>query len=92
MTGNDDNTGGLFSNGGEPWWADLVSRAVFSPAFDQRRAIFTNRSLRFDKIKAVGFDFDHTLGLYNCEALDELAMRLVIDRLAEHEGMPPGLI
>ncbi|MEE9395043.1 MAG: HAD-IG family 5'-nucleotidase [Planctomycetota bacterium] len=63
------------------WWNDVLKRAVQSPVFDSRRQIFTNRTLRFDKIKAVGFDFDHTLAVYNCEALDAVAMRLVIERL-----------
>lgn len=75
-----------------PWWADFVSRTVFSPTFDQGRRIFTNRSLRLDKIRAIGFDFDHTLAHYNCEALDSLAMNLVIKRLVEHEGMPKDFV
>ncbi|MEZ6195455.1 MAG: HAD-IG family 5'-nucleotidase [Planctomycetota bacterium] len=79
----DGRTGGKTN----PWWQDLVERAVQSPVLDKRRSIFTNRTLRFDKIKAVGFDFDHTLAIYRCEKLDELAMRLVIDRLIADEGM-----
>ncbi len=54
---------------------------------DNQHAIFTNRTLRFEKVKAIGFDFDHTLAIYNTERLDGLAMQLVIDRLIEHEGM-----
>ena len=68
-----------------PWWHQLVTTATLSPLFDSQRAIFCNRTLRFDKVKAVGFDFDHTLAVYNCETLDNLAMKLVIDRLIEHE-------
>ena len=70
-----------------PWWHRLVSTALLNPVFEQQRSIFTNRSLRFDKIGAIGFDFDHTLALYNCERLDSLAMKLVIDRLVEHENV-----
>lgn len=73
---------------GRPWWYDLVSTSIRSPVVDNQHAIFTNRTLRFDKVKAVGFDFDHTLAVYNTEMLDGLAMRLVIDRLIEHESFP----
>jgi HAD superfamily 5'-nucleotidase-like hydrolase len=76
----------LADGSAEPWWYNLVDRAVQSPVLDKRRVIFTNRTLRFDKTAAVGFDFDHTLGIYKTEALDELAMRLVIDRLIKFEG------
>jgi HAD superfamily 5'-nucleotidase-like hydrolase len=68
-----------------PWWYGLITSAIISPSLDARRAIFTNRTLRFSRIKAVGFDFDHTLAVYNCAALDRLAMDLVIDRLIREE-------
>jgi len=76
--------------GGEnvPWWYRLVTTAIRSPVVDNQHAIFTNRTLRFEKVKAVGFDFDHTLAVYNTERLDGLALRLVVDRLIAHEGMP----
>ncbi|MFN0059124.1 MAG: HAD-IG family 5'-nucleotidase [Planctomycetota bacterium] len=70
-----------------PWWYELVHAATTSPVLGHDRAVFTNRTLRFDRIKAVGFDFDHTLAVYNCEKLDSLAMRLVIDRLIAEEGL-----
>ncbi len=70
-----------------PWWYDIVTTAIRSPVVDNQHAIFTNRTLRFEKIQAVGFDFDHTLAIYNTERLDGLAMRLVVDRMIEHEGI-----
>ena len=73
--------------GRPPWWYDLVTTSIRSPVVDNQHAIYTNRTLRFEKIKAVGFDFDHTLAIYNTEMLDGLALRLVTDRLIEHEGM-----
>ncbi len=75
------------SPGRIPWWYDLVTTAIRSPVVDNQHAIFTNRTLRFEKIKAVGFDFDHTLAVYNTERLDGLALKLVVDRLIEREGM-----
>ncbi|MEE8142671.1 MAG: HAD-IG family 5'-nucleotidase [Planctomycetota bacterium] len=78
--------------GGElPWWHNLVNSAILGPVIDPNRTVFTNRTLRFDRINAVGFDLDHTLAIYNCSALDSLAMRLAIDRLIAHENIPPAL-
>ncbi len=71
-----------------PWWYDLVTAAIHSPVVDQSRAIYTNRTLRLDRIRAVGFDFDHTLAVYNCSELDRLAMELVIQRLIDIESIP----
>jgi len=79
-------------NNGEGWWHDLINTALMNPVLDQRRAIFTNRSLRFDRVEAVGFDLDHTLALYNCPALDGLAMHLVTKRLIDEEGYDPAFV
>ncbi len=72
----------------QPWWYQLASATIRNPVFEHQAAIFTNRSLRMERVKAVGFDFDHTLALYNCARLDELAMKLVSERLIEQEDMP----
>lgn len=69
-------------------WLDMIAMAIRTPVYDQHRAVYTNRTMRFGQIEAVGFDFDHTLAVYNCEALDALAEKLVADRLVEHEGIP----
>ena len=69
-------------------WIDMIAMAIRTPVFDHQRAIYTNRTLRFGQVDAVGFDFDHTLAVYNCPALDDLAEKLVADRLVEHEGVP----
>ncbi|MCA8961785.1 MAG: HAD-IG family 5'-nucleotidase [Planctomycetes bacterium] len=74
--------------GRAPWWYELVLATTRSQLVDPKRSIYTNRTLRFDRIGAVGFDFDHTLAIYNCENLDRLAMEMVIDRLIEHEKLP----
>ncbi|MCB9832847.1 MAG: HAD-IG family 5'-nucleotidase [Planctomycetes bacterium] len=72
----------------QPWWYQLASATIRNPVFEHQAAIYTNRSLRMDRIAAIGFDFDHTLALYNCARLDGLAMKLVSERLIEQEGMP----
>lgn len=69
-------------------WFDVISTAIRNPTLDHQRSIFTNRTLRFDFIKAVGFDFDHTLAVYNAKALDDLAEQLVARKLVEEEGIP----
>lgn len=71
-----------------PWWYDLFTSTVRSPLLDHHGTIYTNRTLRFSRIKAVGFDFDHTLAVYNCAELDSVAMGLVIERLIENAGVP----
>ncbi|MEM7262245.1 MAG: HAD-IG family 5'-nucleotidase, partial [Planctomycetota bacterium] len=71
-----------------PWWYELVLATTRSQLVDPRRSIYTNRTLRFDRVEAIGFDFDHTLAVYNCENLDGLAMQLVIDRLIKEEKIP----
>ncbi|MEM7165414.1 MAG: HAD-IG family 5'-nucleotidase [Planctomycetota bacterium] len=75
-----------------PWWHELVSSTVQTPVFANHRAIFTNRTLRLERIGAVGFDFDHTLAVYNNAALDSLALKLVTDRLIQHEGVSKRLV
>ena len=37
--------------------------------------IFVNRSLNMGNIRAIGFDMDHTLVVYNREAFETLAFR-----------------
>ena len=71
-----------------PWWYDVITTAMRTPVLDQQRTIYTNRTLRYERIGAVGFDFDHTLAVYNTKALDELAMGLVTEHLVKEEKMP----
>ncbi|CAJ0589865.1 unnamed protein product [Cylicocyclus nassatus] len=52
--------------------------------------IFANRSLRFDKIKCVGFDMDATLAIYKTPVCEELAFDLAVQRLV-FLGYPPDI-
>jgi len=65
----------------------MIAMAIRTPVFDHQRTIYTNRTLRFGQVHAVGFDFDHTLAVYNTPALDELSEKLVADRMVKHEGI-----
>ncbi|MEC9476607.1 MAG: HAD-IG family 5'-nucleotidase [Planctomycetota bacterium] len=69
-------------------WFEVISTAIRNPSLDHQRSVFTNRTLRFDYIQAVGFDFDHTLAVYNSKALDDLAEQMVARKLVEEEGIP----
>ena len=50
--------------------------------------IFTNRSIKMNRIEAVGFDMDYTLAQYNVEALDLLTMHRVLDILVRDHKYP----
>ena len=42
--------------------------------------IFVNRSLNMGNIRAIGFDMDHTLAIYNREAFEALAFRATLQK------------
>ncbi len=52
--------------------------------------IFVNRSLNMANIRAIGFDMDHTLALYNREAFENLAFRKTLEKFIQN-GYPEEL-
>ena len=52
--------------------------------------MYVNRSLNMDRIKAIGFDMDHTLVMYNREAFESLAFRETLKKFIE-AGYPEEL-
>ena len=52
--------------------------------------MFVNRSLNMERIKAIGFDMDHTLLMYNREAFESLAFRETLKKFIE-AGYPEEL-
>ena len=50
--------------------------------------IYTNRSLRMQSIRAIGFDMDHTLALYQRESFEQLTFDLAVERLIERYDYP----
>jgi HAD superfamily 5'-nucleotidase-like hydrolase len=52
------------------------------------RQIFTNRPVRLETIRFIGFDLDWTLADYNRLPLLQLILELTIDRLIEHFNYP----
>jgi len=54
--------------------------------------IFTNRSIKMSRIRAIGFDMDYTLAQYNVEALDRLTMERVLHILVSEHRYPEGIL
>jgi 5'-nucleotidase len=52
--------------------------------------MYVNRSLNMERIKAIGFDMDHTLLMYNREAFESLAFRETLKKFIE-SGYPEQL-
>lgn len=57
---------------------------------DRRERIYVNRSLNMAKIKAVGFDMDHTLAQYNRTEFEALAFQETLKKFIE-AGYPEEL-
>jgi HAD superfamily 5'-nucleotidase-like hydrolase len=53
--------------------------------------IYTNRSLRMQSIRAIGFDMDHTLALYDREPFEQLTFDLAVQRLIAKFGYPDSI-
>lgn len=52
--------------------------------------IFVNRSLNMGRIRAIGFDMDHTLAIYNREEFEALAFRVTLAKFIA-AGYPSAL-
>lgn len=67
----------------------LLDAGVSAEAPHTRR-VFTNRDLAFESMKAVGFDMDYTLGIYNQPALEALSVEICVQKLIA-KGHPARL-
>ncbi|HEY6106181.1 MAG TPA: 5'-nucleotidase domain-containing protein, partial [Anaeromyxobacteraceae bacterium] len=56
------------------------------------RQVFVNRSLRMDKVEAVGFDMDYTLAIYQLTRMEKLAFELTAARMVERLGYPESIL
>ena len=63
---------------------------VKSPRIEKSKRVYVNRSLNMDKIKAIGFDMDHTLARYRREEFEKLAFQETLKK-AIAAGYPPDL-
>lgn len=68
---------------------EIASLGWASPPLDRR--IFCNRNLRLDDIDWIGFDMDYTLAVYRQEAMDQLAIDVVVEKLVHEAGYPKVL-
>ncbi len=55
---------------------------------DPTRRIYTNRNLDMSEIAAVGFDMDYTLAQYHQVQMDQLSVRMTVQKLIEKHGYP----
>lgn len=53
-----------------------------------QRRVFTNRNLRMESLRAMGFDMDHTLAVYNTVNFNHLCFELALQRLVDGFGYP----
>lgn len=70
----------------DPKQVPVANESVIPP----EERVFCNRKLKMSRIRAIGFDMDHTLGVYNGPEIEELAYRCTIEKLIE-KGYPERL-
>ncbi|HEY6221714.1 MAG TPA: HAD-IG family 5'-nucleotidase, partial [Candidatus Eisenbacteria bacterium] len=58
----------------------------------RRHRVFVNRNLRMTKIRAIGFDLDHTLAHYDPVPVETLAFDLTKQKLVENKGYPREIL
>lgn len=61
-------------------------------SYPYRGEILCNRALNMSKIKAVGFDMDYTLAMYNSEQFETLSATLALEKLVNVLGYPKQLL
>jgi len=57
----------------------------------RERRVFVNRNLRMEGVRALGFDMDHTIALYNRASFEQLTHDLAVQNLVEWRGYPDGI-
>ncbi len=58
----------------------------------RRHRVFVNRNLRMTRVRAIGFDLDHTLAHYDPISVEELAFDLTKRKLVEAKGYPREIL
>ena len=58
----------------------------------RRHRVFVNRNLRLSKIRAIGFDLDHTLAHYDPVPVEELAFDLTKQKLVASKHYPREIL
>jgi 5'-nucleotidase len=78
------------------WETPEIQSLLAEPVTGRRevpaaRQVFVNRTLRMDKIEAVGFDMDYTLAIYQLRNMETLAFRLTAELMVSRFGYPAAL-
>lgn len=68
----------------------LIERPTHGLSIPKRNRVYANRNLRMGKIEWIGFDMDYTLAIYRQQAMDDLQVRLTVERLVQR-GYPASL-
>ncbi len=68
----------------------LIERPPHGMSIPKRNRVYANRNLRMGKIDWIGFDMDYTLAIYRQQAMDDLQVRLTVERLVQR-GYPESL-
>lgn len=55
---------------------------------DPTRRVYTNRNLDMAAIDVIGFDMDYTLAQYHQGPMDELSVRMTVEKLIANHGYP----
>lgn len=71
---------------------ELLRHALTDRSLSDSRRVFTNRTLRMEKIRHIGFDLDWTLALYDRDAMSQLAFELTLERLVESFSYPREIL
>jgi 5'-nucleotidase len=75
----------------DPHLSALVGDTSSETDVPRRNRVFCNRNLRMDQIEMIGFDMDYTLALYHQAKLEELSIKLTLDKLIDKWGYPPAI-
>lgn len=54
----------------------------------RRQRIFTNRNLRMDQVRSIGFDMDHTLAIYDRMTFEQLTFDMAMENLVSWRNYP----
>ncbi len=68
--------------------SDLLGQAVRELDIPREKRVFTNRNLRLEDVKMVGFDMDYTLAIYEQAEMEKLSIELTLGKLIANLGYP----
>jgi HAD superfamily 5'-nucleotidase-like hydrolase len=68
--------------------SEILGPAVRELDIPRHKRIFTNRNLKMEEVKLVGFDMDYTLAIYHQAEMEKLSIELTLRKLIEGRGYP----